>query len=276
MKNLKTIRVFLSILFFAAAVGYAFFTPPVHPLASLMPYTQIVPSMLAVSLGAILFWLAATFAFGRVYCASFCPIGNIQDGVRWLRGKLTHGRPPKFGGRYRHHRNLRYQLLLVYIVALIPGFVAVPYVMEPWNMFLNIASIVHPDAVEATWLHLGTGAFCGIVTGAVSLLGIVVWAWLADRDFCNNICPIGTALSLLEPRSMMHIEIDPDKCVNCLKCEEICPSQCVKVVSLYVDDSRCVRCFDCTAICPNDAIRFQINHNRPASPLSRRTKRVGG
>ena len=271
MKSLRTIRIFLALLLFAAAVAYAFFTPPLHhPMVTPLPRTQIVPSMLATSIGAIVFWLVMTYIFGRIYCASFCPIGIIQDGVIWLRRKTTR-KKARYGSRYRPHRNLRYQLLLVYVVCLITGFVAVAYVMEPWNMFCNIAAGVHPSAIAETWVRLGIGSLTGIVAGVVSLILIVVWAWIADRDFCNVVCPVGTALGLMESRNLMHIEIDPDKCINCLKCEEVCPAGCIKLVGRYVDNSRCVRCFDCTAVCPNDAIRYQSNRNRPATPLARRT-----
>ncbi len=272
MKNLRTIRIILTLLFLAAAIAYACFPKPAHPAAALMPYTQIVPSMIAVSIGAILFWLAATFLLGRAYCAAFCPVGAIQDGVIFLRRKISPRRRPR---RYRPHRNVRYHLLIIYIVCLISGFLAVPYLLEPWNMFLNIASAVNADATQATWIRLGTGTATGVAAGIVSLVAIAVWAWFADRDFCNTVCPVGTVLGLPDNYQLMHIEIDPDLCVNCGKCEETCRAGCIKVLSRYVDNSRCVLCFDCLAACPNDAIRYQSNRNRPATPLSRRVGRAG-
>lgn len=272
MKNLRTIRIILTLLFFAAAIAYACFPKPAHSAAALMPYTQIVPSMIAVSIGAILFWLAATFLLGRAYCAAFCPVGAIQDGVIFLHRKISPQRRPR---RYRPHRNVRYHLLIIYIVCLISGFLAVPYLLEPWNMFLNIASAVNADATQATWIRLGTGAAAGIAAGMVSLIAIAAWAWLADRDFCNIVCPVGTVLGLPDNYQLMHVEIDPDLCINCGKCEETCRAGCIKVLSRYVDNSRCVLCFDCVAVCPNDAIRYQPNRNRPATPLSRRVNRAG-
>lgn len=274
MKNIKTIRVFLTILLFAAAVGYAFFTPPAQPMAVVAPRSQIVPSMLAYSIGAILFWLVISFLGGRLYCAAFCPVGAIQDGVIFLRRKITGRVYTHRTGHYRRHGSTHYQVLVAYVVCLVAGQLAVPYVLEPWNMFCNIASVVHPDAVDASWIRLGVGATTGVVAGVVSLLAIVIWAWVADRDFCNTVCPIGTILGLGDAHTLMHIEIDPDKCINCMKCEEVCRAGCVKVVSRYVDNSRCVRCFDCLEVCDNEAIRYQHNRNRPASPLTRRVRKT--
>ena len=63
-----------------------------------------------------------------------------------------------------------------------------------------------------------------------------------------------------------------DRCTGCLKCEEACPANCIKAVSRYVDNTRCVRCFDCLHVCGDDAIHYQPNRNRPATPLMRKAK----
>lgn len=77
---------------------------------------------------------------------------------------------------------------------------------------------------------------------------------------------------MLSDYAIYHIEINPDKCTSCGLCEDVCRASCIKTVSRYVDNSRCVRCFDCVARCPEEAIKFQPNRNRPATPLMRRVK----
>lgn len=153
------------------------------------------------------------------------------------------------------------------------GVLAVPFWLEPWNIMKNICAAINPSLLEATWMTLGIGMGAGIASGIISAVLIAICALFTGRGFCTDICPIGTALGCFHDFTLMHIEIDPDKCVNCMKCEEICKSQCVKVVGRYVDNSRCVRCFDCVAVCPNDAIRFQANRNRRGTPLIRKVGR---
>lgn len=269
MKKLRSIRIFLSVLMIAASIGYAFFSEPAHPFTTIIPYTQIVPSMFAVAIGSIAFWIIVTLFFGRIYCAAFCPIGIIQDMTIGIK-RILKKRPTR--QRYRPRKNIRYHILVVYILCLITGFMVIPYLLEPWNMFLNISSTINSQAVSETWLRLGTGIFTGLIAGMTSLTLIIICAWFFGRDFCNYICPIGTILGFPGQNNMMHIEIDPDKCISCLKCEEICRSGCIKVANRYIDNSRCVRCFDCTYICPNDAIKYQLNRNRPTTPM---VKRVG-
>ena len=136
----------------------------------------------------------------------------------------------------------------------------------------NIASAINPSAIEATWINLGLGIGTGITAGIVSFVMIAAYSLLRGREFCTHICPLGTAMGLLYEHNIYHIEIDRDKCVYCGKCEENCKSSCIKTVSAYVDNSRCIRCFDCLAVCPEEAIRFQPNRNRPATPLFRKSK----
>lgn len=264
MKNLRTIRIVLAIIFFMAALAFLLTSPEAHPMSRISEKAQIIPSAIATAMGAILFWIIMTFLLGRVYCSTVCPVGTFQDLVIRLRKRIPRFAKP-FG--YRPARNLRYHVLAVYVVCLVAGLTAVPLWIEPWNIMRNICAIANPTTLEGTWLTLGVGVGAGIASGIVSALLIAACALITGRGFCTDICPVGTILGSFNSFSLMHIEIDPDRCINCMKCEEICKSQCVKVVGRYVDNSRCVRCFDCLNVCPNDAIRFQMNRNRRGTPL---------
>ena len=242
-----------------------------HPMAAVSEKTQIILSAGATAIGALLAWLILTFIFGRIYCATVCPIGTLSDIFIRIRRKI-----PKLDKKYSYRPSRRWSIhiLLVYVICILAGVLTVPYILEPWNIMRNIVSIVKPSAVEATWINLGIGVATGMIAGTVSLIFIAVYSLLHGRMFCTDICPIGTAMGLLHEHNIYHIEIDPDRCTSCGICENICKSACIKVVSRHVDNSRCVRCFDCLAACPEEAIRYQPNRNRPATPLFRKTKQT--
>lgn len=263
MKRLKVIRIFLATIFFVASVAYLFIGPQVNPMAVVAPRTQIIPSVIAVSLGAILVWLPATFLFGRVYCATVCPVGTLQDFILPLRRRFK--RNATF--RWKRPKKIRYHIAVIYLICLLVGVTVVPMLIEPWNIMRNIASTIRPDAAQEGWLTLGVGAATGVIAGIVSLLLILASAFFLGRDFCNVVCPIGTGLGILSNTSLYHIDIDPDKCTGCLKCEDICPAGCIKVTTRQVDNTRCIRCFECLHVCDDDAIRFQSNRNRRMNPL---------
>lgn len=235
--------------------------------------TQIIPSALTVTIGATLTWLVLTFIFGRVYCSTVCPVGTFQDIVLRFRKKI-----PSLNRQFSYHnpRRWRFIVLGVYFVCLVLSLWIVPYLIEPWNIMRNIASVVRPSAVEATWIRLGVGATTGMLAGIVSFILIFISALFFGRDFCNTVCPLGTAMGLLSDQTLFSIQIDPDKCTGCLECENVCKASCVKVTDRFVDNSRCVRCFNCLEVCDENAIRFQIGKNlRLNGPLLRRKNSAG-
>ncbi len=271
MKGLRTVRLILSIFFFLAAVAYLTVSPVAHnPAVRIVSAVQIVPSAIASGMGAILVWLGITFLFGRVYCSSVCPIGTLQDFIIPLRRFIPAFAKPF---HYRRANFMRYHILIAYCICVVVSAALVCMWIEPWEIMRNICGVIAPTAANATWLTLGIGMGAGMASGILSGLLIIVCALFTGRGFCTDVCPIGTALGSFHEYTVFHIEIDPDKCINCMKCEEICKSSCVKVIGRVVDNSRCVRCFDCLDVCPNDAIRFQTNHNRPTTPLFRRVGR---
>lgn len=269
MKGLRSVRIVLSVIFLVAGTLYVLTAGGGNAITQMAAGAQIVPSMIASTMGVTLIWLVATLLLGRVYCSTVCPLGTLLDIFTALRKPLLRrmGRDPRF--RYRHASRHRFDVLIVYLLCVVAGLVLIPALLEPWRTFSNIVAVVKPSAADAAWIRLGVGAGAGMVAGIVSLLLLAIYALLHGRRYCTDICPIGTLMGTLQPRTLMHIEIDPDCCSGCLKCEEVCKSQCVKATTRYVDNSRCVKCFDCISVCPDNAIRYQMNRNRRATPMLR-------
>ena len=264
MKQLRIIRIILAALFFIGAVAYLAIGLPVHRALAFVEKFQIIATSISFSLGSIIVWFVITLLLGRIYCSTVCPVGTLQDILSKGR-KIIKPLDKPFS--YRPGSKMRYYILGAYIFCIIAGVAAVPFWIEPWSIMRNICGDIHPDAEKIEWVRMGIGVTYGIIAGVVSAILLLIVALLTGRGFCTDICPVGTALGCLSNYTLYHIEIDPDRCINCMKCEDICPSQCIKVVSRHVDNSRCVRCFDCGEVCPNDAIRLQINRNRRITPL---------
>lgn len=267
MRQLRVFRIFLATFFFVATVAYLMIGPHVHPMAKVSELTQVVFSSVAVSIGAAFVWLIMTIIFGRLYCSTVCPVGTLTDIFSWVRKRF--GRKPKI---YTYKKQSRWSvhILVVYVICLFAGILPVCYMIEPWRIMQNISALVRPSAVEATWINLGVGIGIAVIAGIVSIVFLAVYAMFTGRDFCTKICPYGTAMGLLHDHYLMRIEIDPDKCSSCGKCEDVCPASCIKVSERYVANSRCVRCFDCLAVCRDGAIRYQVGKNRRSTPLIQR------
>lgn len=254
-----------------ASVAYLFIGPQVHPMAVISVKSQIIPSLLAVTIGVTAIWLLLTFLFGRIYCSTVCPIGTLLDIFIPLRRKIPRLNRPF---RYKPPFSWRWHIPVIYAVCLIVPVIVVPAILEPWNIMRNMASTVNPSAANGVWTSFGAGAVTGVVAGILSFILLAIAALFTGRDFCNSVCPVGAGLSLFNDKTLYHIEIDPDRCTNCMECEYVCKASCIKMAGRYVDNSRCVRCFDCLAVCPEDAIRYQINRNlRHNTPLLKKTSK---
>ena len=278
MKVVRIVRMVIAAVFLAATVAY-FLTGNIardsvavvraHDNLAWTEQAQVIPSSIALCMGALLFWLCATFFMGRIYCSTVCPIGTLSDLFMRLRCELGRLFPRRLRLRFRwkEANRGRYHFMVFYYVCLVIGIMAVPFAMEPWNIVRDASALFDPAAVASTWSVLGAGLVVGFVVGAVMLAVVAVWGFLSGRDFCNVVCPIGQSMALLDRFALLHIEFDPDRCISCLRCEEVCRSSCIKVTERRVDNSRCVKCLDCVADCPVSAIRLQAGRNRAATPL---------
>lgn len=266
MKSLKHIRVILSLIFLGEAVAFVVLGASAPGHSAIAFRLQIIPSMILSTMGATLTWIVATLMLGRVFCSSICPIGTCQDIASHLYRKLSK---KKRTYRFKSPRKIRYHILLLYILLTV---IAASFgaLLEPWNWFSGIAGSFSPAHDSGIFARVTGSATIGILIALLALVILLVYAFLTGRDFCNHICPIGTALGLISTRSALHIELDPDRCISCLKCEDECKSSCISIKDRIVDNTRCVRCFNCIEVCPNNAIRFQVNQNGVISPMMRR------
>lgn len=225
---------------------------------------QIVLSSSAATATVSLVWLAVTLLFGRIYCAAVCPVGTFSDIFLRLRRRIPRLDKPF---SYRPRAPWAIHVLWIYLLCIVIGVAAVPFIVEPWNMARNAATAARPELAASTWGTIGFGAAWGAAAGLLSLFVVAALSLRRGREYCTRFCPLGTALGYAQKFSMMHIEIDPDKCISCGRCEENCRAQCIRVKDRHVDETRCVRCFDCVADCPTGAIRYQPGRNRPATPV---------
>lgn len=267
MKSLKHIRVVLSLIFLFEAGAFIICGASAPHHTAMSERTQILPSAIAIAtaMGATLVWILLTLALGRIYCSTVCPLGTLQDLI--IRGRfIAAGHEPQF--RFRDsglHRISRFNILLIYAILMTAFGAAVASCLEPWNWFRNLLLI--PRLLVA-------GLTIGSVWAIVSALILLIFSLLRGRDFCNTLCPVGAALSYLSTNAVMHIELNPDKCDSCLRCEEACKASCISIKERRVDNDRCIRCFNCINVCPCDAIRFQYNRNNVATPLFRSSRRT--
>lgn len=286
-KVFRGVRVAVALIMFSLMTGlFADYGMTVPSVAAWLAKIQILPAAMSFAVGTIVVWLIVTLIFGRVYCSAFCPLGVFQD---------MCARLPRIGrlkARWHYHYSrpltrLRHAVLFFVVLSVVMGISALAVLLDPysifgrfavnilkplWGLALNVWSQIdgYPQVRIAFASALGAGL------SVVTMMLIAAVAFRHGRTFCNTVCPVGTALSLVSRHSVFRIDIDTDKCVQCRRCEHVCKASCIDMVSHVVDTSRCVVCFDCLTGCSNDAISYTYNRHQLAIPLMQRIKPLAG
>ena len=262
-----------------------------HAIAKDVLYFQFVPSIVAflnkAALGTsgFIIVLILTLLFGRIYCSTLCPLGTLQDGIRFLIRKKKREKRKGFGYTPPHNF-LRYSILIVTLLLFLFGSGFLLNLLDPFSSFGRIlsnlirpfvlfvnnlgASLLEPLGLHA--LYQVQWAVMAPLSVGVAVVMLIVTAWLSaryDRLYCNTVCPVGALLGLFSTRPLFRIGIDPGACTECGMCERVCKANCVDIQNRTIDLSRCVVCFNCLNACPGAAVGFK-NGWRPTANRGRR------
>lgn len=257
---------------------------------------QFLPSCLALNFGAIALILLLTFVFGRLYCSVICPLGVYQDIVVFLRrsyGRIADRRraaklkamkdkglkptsvkpsAAKVYGYKKEHKAVRYAVLAF---ALVCAFTSLQFLL----------ALIAPYSAYGRMIHAAAGLFGAdgvgtplAITAAVTFAVITFLAWKRGRAYCNTICPVGTALSLVSRFSLFRPVIDESKCIACGRCYKRCKAGCIDGQAHKIDYSRCLVCFDCLDNCTEGALKYRFVGLRGAGmgPVSGSAPGKGG
>lgn len=166
---------------------------------------------------------------GRYVCGHLCPRGGFFDRII---APMSRKRPiPTF---FRN-RALRWTLFIFLMAFMI------------YRISLNPTDIEHWGKVF--WL------MCAVT----SAIGIILGIFIHPRAWCS-FCPMGTMQSALD-RDNKQLQIDSGKCIECRKCEKVCPMN-LAIVKFKSEgrlpDHDCLKCPECSAICPRHALTWQL------------------
>lgn len=190
------------------------------------------------------------FLFGRWICGFLCPFGLIQDLLYKIKTPKIKKNPVT-----RVLSWLKYVILAVFVVGLtlvyalqdtslpLPAFCK--YIC-PSGTLLGAVGLLSNESNDYMLSMLGslfTWKFCLLVV-------IVVACVFCYRSFCRFLCPLGAIYGLFNKISLLGVDLDRPKCVDCGKCMGTC-----KMDIRHVGDHECISCGDCISVCPTGAIR---------------------
>ncbi|MBQ9077573.1 MAG: 4Fe-4S binding protein [Muribaculaceae bacterium] len=266
---LKYTRVTVSIIaLIVITMGLVCDSETMEALSDRLIKIQIFPATMTVAIGVLALWVSLTLLFGRLYCSSVCPMGTLQDIIARLNRSLSRDTIPY---RYSHAKNTtRLVTLIVVAISVTAGLTAIPALLDPYALYERFATgIIRPIYGLG---RIAVSSVSGVIIALVPIVAISAVASRHGRTFCNTLCPVGTALGAISRNSLLHIDINTDKCIHCRKCEQVCKASCIDLSDHVVDGSRCVTCFNCTDVCPNSAITYTTRRHRLSTPMMQRIK----
>ncbi len=276
MLYLKTIRRVLALFVFSGISLY--FTNLYRPeiLHSLLTI-QLIPALLAGSLGILAIFFLFTLLFGRIYCSLICPWGILQDLLLYSKKRFfKNGKRAKKRSAYRPPQNIfRYGILALTVLSFFLGTNLILLILDPYSQYGRLLATIGSPLIQlltnalAAFLHLFNNYSLSqnpltIVQGTVGILTLLSFSSLIiltlryERLWCNTLCPVGTLLGLIARVSVFRLRVNPSKCNQCKACTQNCKSQCIDPKTLQIDASRCVNCYNCINTCKSDAIAYSI------------------
>lgn len=247
----------------AAAVAAAITCCVALGVGCLAGRMQLLPAIMAGSLGWVLAWILATIVLGRIYCSTACPTGALMDAVARLRmawERRSKGHAKGYSYRAPWTRG-RYAVMVAVAACFALGFAGIAALPDPYSAFARMVS------VPAAAVRGGAVSLVSCMIAIVTLGVVAAVSWRGGRRLCNTWCPVGSALSLAGRHSLYHPDVNTDLCTGCLKCVSACKAGCINPADMTVDASRCVVCFNCMDACPNSAITYTHDRHRVATPL---------
>ena len=156
-------------------------------------HVQAVPAVIGHGVLALAVFAVMAVMFGRLYCEVVCPLGIVQDLLRWIAGKKVR----RVCSRLPETRRQIIVKWTVFVLFMAVGLAGFSFMwLDPYGIFGRGVTL--------------TGGLFFIVL-ALALVG-------KGRFWCNWICPVGTVLQIVSRFSIFKDRFD--KCEHCEECRK--------------------------------------------------------
>jgi polyferredoxin len=188
---------------------------------------------------------------GPVFCGWVCPLGSLQEWISKLGRKL-------FKRRFNHFIPEKVDRYLRYL----------RYLVAAWIIFMTAKSATLVFAQLDPYNALFTFWSSEVAIGGLIVLGVtIILSLFVERPWCKYACPYGALLGIFNRFRVAKLHRNEKTCINCKKCDQICPMN-IKVSEVKtVNNQQCISCLKCTSeeVCPvANTVYFQIGGSNEA------------
>lgn len=186
--------------------------------------------------------LVFTIFFGRVFCGYFCPLGALQEMIRWIGRKIGIKKDlelPVIVDKYA--RYLKYVILIIIVVLSYRLGDLVFRNYDPYNALMHLGN---------EWEEK--------VYGYSILIILLVTSLFTKSFWCRYFCPLGAALGVTKKFSFFRLKRDKNTCISCDHCNYVCPAGLDVANSNSVKSADCISCLNCVSTCPKKSLEVSI------------------
>lgn len=208
--------------------------------------------------------------FGRFVCGWLCPFGLLQD----LLHKIPFPKKIKTFKGDKLLRNLKYVILLVFVIILPMCLVDITGLGEPWFCKFICPAGTLEGGIPLTVMNESLRKALGFLWAwkFVILVLILVLSVIIYRPFCKYLCPLGGVYSLFNGISVFRLRFDENKCVSCNKCSKVCKMNVDPTKN--PDHMECIRCGLCVEDCPTNALTSGfVNQQKKSEKVNKSEKK---
>lgn len=215
-------------------------------------YDTIHPAGLTIFLAALFLGLVMRKGF----CGWICPIGFASNLAERLGQKL-HILIPIPSWLNLPLLSLKYLLLGAFSWLIL------------WKMNLQDLTAFHYSSynliADAKMLHFFLDPS---MLAASIMIALVLLSFMVKNLWCRYLCPYGGLLGILALFSPFQIKRDPKLCIQCKKCEAVCPGSIQITARQTVRNCECIGCLECLPVCPQkECLQLSLPGKTTTSPL---------
>jgi len=233
--------------------------------------------------------LLFSLLLGRFFCGWICPLGTVLD---LCTGRIRKTRPLFFlKGRFKYYLLVTVLFAALFNINLAGLFdpMAILVRFMTFSLYPLIGYLARIGWVglygllgdNRDYLEGGYAFLKGYVLpfretfyplAFLSLLFFLFVLFLErfeQRNWCRNLCPLGTLLGLLGRFSLFK-RLPARLCADCGDCRDLCPTTFDEEMLQKAD---CIMCLDCQRKCKHQRVSFRFSHVKakevPFSPARR-------
>ena len=212
---------------------------------------------------------------GRFFCGWICPLGTVLD---LCTGRIRKTRPLFFlKGRFKYYLLITVLFAALFNINLAGLFdpIAILVRFMTFSLYPLIGYLARVGWVglyrllgdNRDYLEGGYAFLKGYVLpfretfyplAFLSLLFFLFVLFLErfeQRNWCRNLCPLGTLLGLLGRFSLFR-RLPARLCADCGDCRELCPTTFDQEMLQKAD---CIMCLDCQRKCKHQRVSFRFS-----------------